>query len=390
VAKAPSRGSRQSSAQPKKPMNARQYAAYKRYVDRHFPERAKRAPARSARTGAVKRTLALNGARQEGDDVKFGRNAPYTKEEKPRLILDDYLTVSDLPPTPAVVDRASEVATWPMYGNDTIGDCTCAATGHEVQAWTRYAGTEVTVPQADIISLYSAVSGYDPATGANDNGCVIQDVLEYWQKNGIPGAGHKIAAFAQLEGWTHDLDLVKTVLNIFGSVYIGLNVPASAETQFSAGQPWTVVADSPIEGGHAVPVQYWGDADDQIGCVTWGALQPMTRDFFTTYVDEVWVVITDDWLDANRETITGLNLAQLDQDFRQLTGQAALDIWPGIHGGIDLPAEPAPDGPERHAQPPAAEAGPADHGQTIEQAMERLGDAAHSARQALQAAFNRV
>ena len=276
----------------------------------------------------TKRTLSLNGHRITEENVQLGRNKPYSETEKPRLSLDKYLTAS-VPP--AVVDYASEVASWPMYGNDTIGDCTCACVGHQIQAWTRYTGAEVTVPQEDIIQLYSAVSGYDPATGANDTGATCQDVLTYWRKSGVPVAGHKILAFAQLT----DLSKVKDALCVFGSVYLGIQFPQSATDQFNADEPWDVVQGSPIEGGHAIPLQYAGTGSCPYQVVTWGKLQGMTQAFLDAYCEEAWVIVTDDWLEKNGHTPEGLDLAQLGADLSQLTGDPNPFTPPA-------PAPPAP------------------------------------------------
>lgn len=265
---------------------------------------------------AKKRTLSLNGPHVATsswrDLLKLGRNA--NDASKPRLELDSYLT-ERFQAAPSVVDFASQVASWPVYGNDRIGDCTAACAGHQIQAWTRYTGTEADIPEADVIQLYSAVSGYDPKTGANDNGAVIQDVLTYWRKSGVPVAGHKILAFAQLK----DLGKIHDALWMFGSVYLGFDCPESALQQFDAGQPWTVVPGSPIAGGHAVPVQYADLGSYQV--VTWGRLQQMDQAFMSEYVSEAWVVITDDWLEKNGSTPEGLDLQALGQDLADLTGQ---------------------------------------------------------------------
>lgn len=267
--------------------------------------------------------------------MQLGRNKPYAETDRPRLTLDKYLTGTAVP---AVVDYASEVVSWPMYGNDQLGDCTAACAGHQIQAWTRYTGAEVAVPQDDIIQLYSAVSGYDPSTGANDNGAVIQDVLTYWRKSGVPVAGHRILAFAQLK----DLSQVKQALYVFGSVYLGVNVPSSAMDQFDADQPWTVVQGSPIEGGHAIPLQYAGTGACPYQVVTWAKLQGMDQEWLDTYCEEAWVVITDDWLAKNGHTPDGLDLQQLGADLAALTGDPNPFPAPVPPVPTPVPVPPAP------------------------------------------------
>jgi hypothetical protein len=244
----------------------------------------------------------------------YGKLDPLHESEAPRVKLGDHLATT--PAVPAVVDYAGKVTEWPMYMNDSIGDCTCAALAHALEAWTAYAqGITLELQPSDVLNLYEAVSGYNPATGQNDNGAVEQKVLQYVQQYGI--GGHKIRAFAQVNH--QDLNEMKQALDIFGSVYLGFQVPQSAEQQFGAGQPWTVIPGSPTVGGHAIDLQKW-DADYMYP-VTWGRLQPMTTDFWLTYGDEAWAIITDDWLDSHTGlSPTGLNLNGLLSEFDEMFG----------------------------------------------------------------------
>lgn len=244
----------------------------------------------------------------------YGKLDPLHESVAPRVKVSDHLAVT--PAVPAVVDWASKVGTWPMYMNNAIGDCTCAALAHALEAWTTYSqGTTLALQDSDVLNLYEAVSGYNPQTGANDNGAIEQKVLEYVQQYGI--GGHKIRAFAQVDHT--NLAEMKQALDIFGSVYLGFQVPQSCEQQFGAGQPWTVVPGSPTVGGHAINLQKW-DADYMYP-VTWGKLQPMAPDFWLTYGDEAWVIITDDWINKQTGlTPGGLNLNGLLNEFDELYG----------------------------------------------------------------------
>lgn len=236
---------------------------------------------------------------------------------RPQLRLRDYLTAGAVPPAPATADWLSRVQSWPMYLNDQLGDCTCAAVGHMIQAETTYGqGTTVTVADQDVLTAYEKVGGYNPADPSTDQGAVIQDVLGYWQKTGL--AGHKILAYASVD--VSNPAEIKAAIDLFGAVDIGFNFPASAMTQFNNGQPWDVVKGSKIEGGHSAPVGAYG-SDGTLTCVTWGAVQKMTAAFWTKYVDEAWVVITQDWLNAQGLDPQGLNLYALGQDYAALTGK---------------------------------------------------------------------
>ena len=253
--------------------------------------------------------------------MEFGRTAPHDPFTHPRLVIDRFMDTAALPAPPPTVDRASKVTAWPMYGNDRIGDCTCAAVGHEIQAWTAYGMGEVTIPESAVIQAYSAITGYNPATGANDNGANVQDVLGYWQKTGV--GGHQIGGFAQLTG-LDNLTLAKQCLDLFGTVYLGIEVPESAMEQFGAGEPWTYVGDRNIVGGHAIPVQYWTtDVTGEIEVITWGKRQRMTRRFWYEYVEEAWVVFSPDQFGLHDVNPDGLDVDQLRTDFTSLTGKPA-------------------------------------------------------------------
>jgi len=210
-----------------------------------------------------------------------------------------------------------------MYLNDSLGDCTCAAVGHIIEAQTAYASREFSVTDNEVLSMYEAVGGYVPGDPSTDNGAIIQDVLQYWHDTGI--AGHKIDSFASIANHT-DVWLLKQALDIFGTVYLGINCPTSALDQFDAGEVWSYVPGSPIDGGHAIPLQRQypvGTTYGILDVITWGHVQPMTIKFVKNYVEEAWVVISPDWIEANGAAPNGLNLAGLQADFRAITGQVA-------------------------------------------------------------------
>jgi hypothetical protein len=258
-----------------------------------------------------------------------------------RLRLADYLTVpaapplpGELPTIPTSADYLGEVAEWPMYGNDAVGDCGPAGLGHLVETYTRYAGgTTVEATEADVIAFYSAVSGYRPGHPSTDVGLVLQDMLDYARRNTF--CGHEFLAFAEVD--MSNPAEIRTAIDLFGGVLTGINLPRSAEDQFNAGKPWTVVSGSPILGGHAVPWMGYG-ADGSWGGVTWAAVQAIADAFRRKYVAEGWVLFPKDWANSAGITPTGLDLHTLGKDFAALTGEA----------------NPYPDAPPPVTPPPAA------------------------------------
>ncbi|MFF7130421.1 hypothetical protein [Streptomyces sp. NPDC008240] len=209
-----------------------------------------------------------------------------------------------------------------MYGNDEWGDCVFAEIGHAVNQLTWYAtGSEVEPTDDDILTGYSAVTGFNPNAGPpgdnpTDNGTYVQDALTYWRTTGI--AGHKIVAYASLD--VANLDEIRQAINLFGNISIGMNFPASAMNQFNAGQTWDVVRGAKVEGGHCVLAGAYDK--DGVGIVTWGAETKMTWRFWTRYVDEAWVVLDADGLKKAGVYFTGApSFYALGQEFAELTGE---------------------------------------------------------------------
>lgn len=216
-----------------------------------------------------------------------------------------------------VYDLSTE-SQWYASNGIIVHNCTCASAGHLIELWTaagRHA--EATIDDTEIVAAYSAVAGYDPSTGANDNGAEIVSVLKYWQQTGV--AGHRIGAYVELDPANHEH--VMAAINLFGGVDIGLQLPAAAQG-FTAPQwpnpPTPAVGDwqPGTWGGHCVPcIDYTPDGPT---CVTWGELTVMTWGWWDTYVDECWAIVAPDFLDAAGVTPEGFNLEALNADLAAL------------------------------------------------------------------------
>jgi hypothetical protein len=69
-----------------------------------------------------------------------------------------------------------------MLGNDEFGDCVFAGAGHEHMVWS---GGKMNFTTDNVLSDYSAVTGFlrdDPAT---DQGTVMLDALNYRRHTGV-------------------------------------------------------------------------------------------------------------------------------------------------------------------------------------------------------------
>jgi hypothetical protein len=220
--------------------------------------------------------------------------------------IDDQQAV---PQVPDKLDWSQKVTSWPMYGNDTLGDCTCAAVGHMEETWSANAGQPEVPNEQTVLDLYWA-------TGQQDSGRYCLDVLNYWQSTGFDN-GEKILAFAQID--PKNQQHVEFACWAFGGIYIGVQLPNSAKTQ---RDEWTVTAGPDAApgswGGHCVNlVDYTGQGGPT--CVTWGRLMPMSWDFFDSYCDEAYAVISPDFIGPDNQTPSGFNLEQLKADLAQVT-----------------------------------------------------------------------
>lgn len=242
-------------------------------------------------------------------NMKLGKLQP--KFDDRTFKLSNYITPSALPSIPKSYRYAKDIKQWGMMNNDTIGCCTIAAAGHAQMEWTDDNGSLFRPTDGQIIEAYSAITGYDPKTGENDNGAVLLDVLNYWRKDGI--AGHNIEAYASIEPSNHTQ--VKQGIYLFGGAYVGVALPISAQTQ----SIWRVVSGSGSKpnswGGHCLFVV--GFSVSYISFISWGKLMKMTWGFWNKYVDESFAVLSTDFISKSTAP-NGFNLLQLQADLKAL------------------------------------------------------------------------
>lgn len=236
-----------------------------------------------------------------------------------------------LPPPPASADYTKGMpANLGMMLNDTLGDCTCAAVYHAIQVWT-YNATDNhaidTEPDSDVELLYEKACGYKPNTPGEGPGGNEQKVLKYLLRHGAPtgtdaNTVNKIAAFVEVD--PRVTDDVKRTINDCGVAYIGFNVPAYI---MPAGQEPPAVwdykpadANAQIVGGHAVVLAGYDANGARV--ISWGQYYTMTWAFFGKWVDEVYAIADQDWVDATGKTPGGLTLQVLEEQMQGLKEEA--------------------------------------------------------------------
>lgn len=233
-----------------------------------------------------------------------------------------------LPIIPASADWGSKVADWGMMLNDEQGDCTCAAVGHAILAFTTANGAPFRPADADVEATYVRVTGaegaaFDPATGANDDGAAITDVLSDWRKNGM--AGHFLGAYAGVQFAPNvglNVDHLRLGIAMFGAVDLGVNLPTSAQSQ----DVWDVPAGTALTGdwepgswgGHSIVAVAYDAAADTFVVVTWGARKTVTKAWLLAYCDEAEVLFSPDWTSGAKPAPSGFDMALLRADLAAL------------------------------------------------------------------------
>jgi hypothetical protein len=248
-------------------------------------------------------------------NITFRPGVTKTPHDVPRLFAEDYYS-------PRVAIKTYHVDysdfTVPMYLNDQLGDCTCAGICHCAGSQSKYGvGTELLYSDSQVQSLYSGSCGYVPGDPDTDQGGTLQQVLAYAKANPNAIPGFELDAFAQLRNLT--VAGLSTALFLYGSVYVAVDLPQSAEDQFNAGQPWTVSGDGTIAGGHCITLQaVTADQDNCLKWATWGAIQPSDETWAHMYVTEAWAVYSRAFLTPAGQAPNGLNEAALMADMASL------------------------------------------------------------------------
>jgi hypothetical protein len=227
------------------------------------------------------------------------------------LRLADYTAALAPPPEKVYWEYKVPASEWGAMGNDTVGDCEIARIAHMVMCFTAHTGA-IAIPTVDeVIAVYSAITGYDPNTGANDNGAATPDVLNYWQTTGI--AGHKIAGWVQV---ANNQLAIEQAVYLFGGVAIDIAVYQSMMDQTNANQAWDNPSGS-LLGYHAVPVFGYGSEGNT--CVTWGALQQTGWATCMQILQGAYAVVSQDWINQTTgKTYSGLDLITLTADLKEL------------------------------------------------------------------------
>ena len=239
---------------------------------------------------------------------------------KPALKLADYLH-AELASPPAAVSRPHPGFQWGMLANDKLGDCVIAMMLHSIEDFHLDAGTPVPAfTDQDAISMYSAITGYNPSDPSSDRGTDERLAMRYWEHPGLKtsdGATHAIVATVAVDA--SNLNECRIAIDEFVALQIGIALPVTAQGQ----QEWTVIGDGKTGnsapgswGGHGIPYREY-DAET-FKCVTWGAELLLTVPFHQDYAQEAHVIVTQEMLNKQGIGPSGVAWDELVADIKAL------------------------------------------------------------------------
>jgi len=236
------------------------------------------------------------------------------------LRLSRYLRSAEVPNPPESVAWQEKLASVPMYLNDRIGCCVVATAAHLMRAWSTNDGAPYEPTDQQVLADYSALSGYDPATGRNDNGAVILDRYNRWRREGI--CGNRLGAYAGVQWLDHRE--VMAAIHLFGGVDLGIQLPAAWQTS----DVWDVAPNRFIErrfwrrwapgswGGHNAPAV--GYDERYLYLLTWGKIVPMSWAALERFTVEAYVPFNTLWVGGDGIAPNGFDVAMLNSDLRAI------------------------------------------------------------------------
>lgn len=209
---------------------------------------------------------------------------------------------------PRSLDYSNKVKNYPMALNDVYGDCTIAGIIHMLQLVYAEIGEEFAYPGDEAVK-----ETYFKLSNGQDQGLVERMVLDTWMKEGL--FGNKISAYAPVN--IKNRQEMMAAIYLFGSVYLGVEMPPNAEQQFEAHEPWHIVNfPEQAMGGHCIVATGYNRFG--IDIITWGATESMTWGWWEEYGSEAWVVIPEIFVEADHGPVWNIDILALQQDLNNL------------------------------------------------------------------------
>jgi hypothetical protein len=263
--------------------------------------------------------------------VRFGRHIPRVHPQTLRL--GNYLKAGlpAAPPTSNFTAKGGSVLR-DILGNDKYGCCVLSCGGHEVGTETGNAGSLFPVTTAEVLTQYTAITGFNPNDPNTDQGTNIIDALNYWKATGTVN-GTKILGYLSIDP-TNKAE-VQAAMWLFENIVFGVALPDSYVNPFPSGDGfiWDVDTPDPSNGhcflgvGHdasGIDIDTWG----LFGTFTYAAIAALCS---SSGGGEIYVILTPDQIAKGAaKAPNGVAWADIISDFNS------------IGGNVPVPAPPAP------------------------------------------------
>lgn len=224
--------------------------------------------------------------------------------------------------TPAAASALSNI-----YLNDQYGDCVIAWMAHAIGVFTGNAlGTAAMFTDDQIIAMYTAIGGYNPADPSTDQGCDENTAINYWMNPGF--LGHKIQGVVSVD--PTDQQQVQDCGWLFENLMFGVGLPQAwiDPMPSASGFHWSVAGDSIPDNGHCFGSAK-GDANG-LGVSSWGMEGTIDYSAVAKYAansagGQLFSVITQEILNrATQRAPAGFDWTALVADFTGLGGMLSL------------------------------------------------------------------
>lgn len=217
-----------------------------------------------------------------------------------------------LPTVTLPIDWAKSLS-FPILGNDRVGDCVYAAACHADQTFTGNNGSEDSFDEKTVISYYEKLSG-------GDNGLSEGDIIPEWEK-GLCG-NPKAAILDAVDFDPTNDDLANLIVQSFGGFIFMLDVPNKWISEFdgSGNTVWNAPASANPNNGHGVWINGVG-TNSWKKVQTWGSSAWLTPEGLKVCDPSAFAVFSLDWFNSSGVAPNGQSYDQLSALWTELGGK---------------------------------------------------------------------
>jgi hypothetical protein len=250
------------------------------------------------------------------DDVKLGKKP--ARAASATFALEKYVDLSAVPTPPPTFGNYNLVNPWHMYKNDVLSCCVFASYAHGTKLMNAEAGHPVHITNDDVISDYSAVTGYTPSDPKTDDGTDMGEAAEFRRKVGTLGNGKRHTVDSYVSVKAGDVEQLARAVYLFGPCDLGFEVPTYLDAILKHNLPWDYQFQNQakFDGGHCITIVGRNEHNNFV-IVSWGQLYEVTTKFIQAYNDETFAYISLERL-KDGSSPEHIDLATLQKDLQLL------------------------------------------------------------------------